>query len=69
MARESPRHTNQPPRIRGLIGWGWVGWGMCSMWNIVAELRLASRRRGAVLRTHAELGLSAPGNAEPQLGV
>ena len=51
---------------RGGIG---VGWGMCSMWNIVAGLRLASRRRGAVLRTLAELGLSAPGNAEPQLGV
>jgi hypothetical protein len=39
------------------------------MWNIVAGLRLASRRCGAVLRTLAELELSAPGNAEPQLGV
>jgi hypothetical protein len=27
--------------------------------------RLASRRGGAVLKAHAELGLSAPGNAEP----
>jgi hypothetical protein len=29
----------------------------------------ASRRFGAVLKARAELGLSVPGSAEPQLGV
>jgi hypothetical protein len=33
--------------------------------SIDARVASASRRCGAVLRTHAELGLSAPGNAEP----
>jgi hypothetical protein len=43
------------------LGAAWERW--------CARRASASRRFGAVLKAHAELGLSVPGSAEPQLGV